>query len=112
MKFLQSFEAMDIDHRPVYDQSGKDKQRVMFRIDDRQRAKAIYDMISLHGQKYLEDTDQVMQIYFLLPEKKFEEYADQAAEKYYEEEERQRKDREEQWKNEKEARSQQQNQKQ
>jgi len=49
MKFLQSFEAMDIDHRPVYDQSGKDKQRVMFRIDDRQRAKAIYDMISLHG---------------------------------------------------------------
>ena len=45
-------------------------------------------MISLHGQKYLENTDLVMQIYFLLPEKTFEEYADVAAQKYYEEKER------------------------
>jgi len=49
-------------------------------------------MISLHGQKYLEGTDLVMQIYFLLPEKTFEEYADMAAKKYFEEEERRKAD--------------------
>ena len=78
--------------KPINDTNGKDKLRVMFHINDKQKAKALYDMISLHGQKYLENTDLVMQIYFLLSEKKFEEYADMTAQKYYEEQARREKE--------------------
>mmetsp|Transcript_7075 Transcript_7075/g.8520 ORF Transcript_7075/g.8520 Transcript_7075/m.8520 type:complete len:114 (+) Transcript_7075:803-1144(+) len=87
MQYLETFDAQEVDMKPIMDQSGKDKLRVLFHINDKQKAKALYDMISLHGQKYLENSDLVMQIYFLLPEKTFEEYADMAAKKFYEDEE-------------------------
>ena len=45
-------------------------------------------MVGLHKQNHLKDTDNKMQIYFLLPETLFESYADKAAEQYYEEEKR------------------------
>ena len=88
MQYLETFDAQEVDMKAISDNNGKDKLRVLFHIRDQQKAKALYDMISLHGQKYLENTDLVMQIYFLLPEKTFEEYADVAAQKYYEEKER------------------------
>lgn len=40
-------------------------------------------MIGVHRQNILPGSEQWMQIYFLLSEKKFEAYADAAAEKYY-----------------------------
>ena len=92
MQYLETFDAQEVDMKPINDTNGKDKLRVMFHISDKQKAKALYDMISLHGQKYLENTDLVMQIYFLLSEKKFEEYADMAAQKYYEEQARREKE--------------------
>lgn len=45
-------------------------------------------MIAVNKQNLLQGTDQVMQIYFLLEESKFEAYADVAATKYHEEEAR------------------------
>ena len=92
MQYLETFDAQEVDMKPINDSNGKDKLRVMFHISDKQKAKALYDMISLHGQKYLENSDLVMQIYFLLSEKKFEEYADMAAAKYYEEQGRREKE--------------------
>ena len=43
-------------------------------------------MVGVHKQNKLPGSEQWMQIYFLLTEKKFEDYADVAASKYYEEE--------------------------
>lgn len=54
-------------------------------------------MIGVKRQFYLPDTDQKMQIYFLLDEKKFEEYADVAAEKYYADLEKYKEQRNAQW---------------
>ena len=45
-------------------------------------------MVGVDRQNMLQGTDLVMQIYFLLPEMKFEKYADEAAAKYHEEESR------------------------
>ena len=88
MEFLQAFEAEAIDTQPIYDRygSGNDKLRVLFEISDKEKAKALYEMIGVHRQNHLPGSEQWMQIYFLLSEKKFEAYADAAAEKYYAEE--------------------------
>ena len=50
-------------------------------------------MVGVNKQNMLPDTDQKMQIYFLLSEQKFEEYADAAAEKYYEDQKKQEEER-------------------
>ncbi len=87
-EFLDGFGAEKIDMRAITDRSGRDnhKLRVMFEINDRDHAQGLYDMVGLHKQNHLKDTDNKMQIYFLLPESLFESYADKAAELYYEEE--------------------------
>jgi len=73
--------------QPISDRSGRgnDKLRVLFEIQDKTQAKALYDMVGLHKQNKLPGSEQWMQIYFLLTEKKFEDYADVAASKFYEE---------------------------
>ena len=85
MDFLSSFGAERIDMRPITDSSGrgKNKIRVMFEINEQEKAQALYEMIGVQRKNHLPETDQKMQIYFLKDEKKFEEYADLAAEKYY-----------------------------
>ena len=68
--FLAGFQAEKIDMRAIQDRSGRDnhKLRVMFEINDREHAQGLYDMVGLHKQNHLKDTDNKMQIYFLLPE--------------------------------------------
>ena len=87
MDFLQSFEGNDINIQPIIDRTGRgnDKLRVLFEINDKDRAKALYEMVGVHKQNLLPNSEQWIQIYFLLPENKFESYADVAAQKYYEE---------------------------
>ena len=48
-------------------------------------------MVGVNKVNHLPNSDQWMQIYFLLPESKFEEYADTAAAKYYVEQEEHKK---------------------
>ena len=105
MDFLSNFNAESIDTQPIYDrmERGNDKLRVLFEIQNKENAKAIYDMIGVHRQNLLPQSQQFMQIYYLLPEKKFEEYADVAAEKYYAEEAQKRQEDEAKRKAEKEA---------
>lgn len=76
--------------RTILDRSGmgQDKLRVLFHINDKEKAKALYDCVGVHRQNMLPGTDKVMQIYFLLEEAKFEQYADEAAAKFNEEEKR------------------------
>jgi hypothetical protein len=62
--------------------------RVLFHVEDKDKATALYQMVGVDRQNMLQGTDLVMQIYFLLPEMKFEKYADEAAAKYHEEESR------------------------
>ena len=85
MDFLSSFEAENIDMTPIPDRKGMgmDKLRILFEINNKEKAEAVYNMIAVQRQCHLPQTDQQMQIYFLLDEKKFEEYADLAAEQYY-----------------------------
>jgi len=92
--------------RPIIDRSGtgKDKLRVLFHIDDKEKAKALYEMVGVNRQNALLGTDKVMQIYFLLPEEKFEQYADVAAAKYNEEEQRRQEENEIRMKAERERR--------
>jgi hypothetical protein len=92
MDFLQSFEGINIDIKPIIDRTGRgnDKLRVLFEINDKDRAKALYEMVGVHKQNLLPNSEQWMQIYFLLPENKFEEYADVAAQKYHEEDQKRR----------------------
>ena len=106
MDFLSNFNAESIDTQPIYDrmERGNDKLRVLFEIQNKENAKAIYDMIGVHKQNLLPQSQQFMQIYYLLPEKKFEEYADVAAEKYYADEAQKRQEDEAKRKAEKEAR--------
>ena len=58
-------------------------------------------MIGVERQNHLPDTDQKMQIYFLKDEKKFEEYADLAANKYHADLAKIEEEREAQWRAEK-----------
>ena len=108
MNFLQSFAAENIDSKPILDRTGRgnDKLRVLFEINDKDRAAALYDMVGVHKQNHLPESDQKMQIYFLLAEDKFETYADEAAKMYYAEEARRKEQRDAQWKEEKEHREQ------
>lgn len=53
--------------------------RVLFILNDKNMAKQIYEMIAVNKVNMLPETEQKMQIYFLLPEEKFEKYADVAA---------------------------------
>ena len=79
---------MDVDMKPILDRSGKgqDKLRVLFHILDKDKAQALYQMVGVDRQNMLQGTDLIMQIYFLLPEDKFEKYGDEAAAQYHEEE--------------------------
>ena len=61
-------------------------------------------MVGVHKQNHLPDSEQKMQIYFLLAEEKFEAYADEAAALYHAEEARRKEEREKQWKEEREQR--------
>ena len=94
-QFLQTFGAESVNTQPIFDRTGKgnDKLRVHFEIQEQGQAKALYDMVGVNKQNMLPDTDQKMQIYFLLSETKFEEYADVAASKYYEEQKKQEEER-------------------
>ena len=94
MDFLQTFDAERVDMQPIIDRSGRgnDKLRVLFEINDKQKAKALYEMVGVNKVNHLPNSDQWMQIYFLLPEQKFEEYADTAAAKYYTEQEERKKE--------------------
>lgn len=83
---------------------GNDKLRILFEINDKERASALYEMVGVHKQNHLPDSEQKMQIYFLLAEEKFETYADAAANLYLAEESRRKEEREKQWKEEKEQR--------
>ena len=71
--FLSGFQAEKIDMRAIMDRSGRDnhKLRVLFEIRNREHAQALYDMVGLHEQNHLPDTDNKMKIYFLLPEADF-----------------------------------------
>ena len=74
--------------------SGRGKKlKVMFRINSQEKAYEVYDTIS--SKKHFLNTDMRIQIYFLLPEKDFERYADEEAAIYYAEE-KARKEREQQ----------------
>lgn len=75
--------------QPIFDRTGRgnDKLRVLFEINDKDKAKALYEMVGVHKQNHLPNSEQWMQIYFLLQEQKFEQYADVAASKYVAEEE-------------------------
>ena len=81
MEFLSSFGAERIDIAQITDHTGqgKDKMRILFEIQDQERACALYEMIAINRHCHLPDTDQKMQIYFLLDEQTFEQYADEAA---------------------------------
>ena len=94
-QFLQTFGGEKVNTHPIFDRSGKgnDKLRVHFEINDQESAKALYDMVGVNKQNMLPGTDQKMQIYFLLSEQKFEEYADVAAQKYWEEQKQVEEDR-------------------
>ena len=110
MEFLQSFAGERIDMQPIFDRSGRgnDKLRILFEINDKERAKALYDMVSVHRQNHLPNSEQKMQIYFLLPEKRFEEYADVEAQKWYAEEQLRAAEQEAYYKKQREQREQQQ----
>ena len=73
--------------QPIIDRTGKgnSKIRILFEINDKDHARNLYNTIGVNKQNILPETDQKMQIYFLLSEEKFEKYADVAAEKYLEE---------------------------
>ena len=70
MDFLQTFDAERVDMQPIIDRSGRgnDKLRVLFEINDKQKAKALYEMVGVNKVNHLPNSDQWMQIYFLLPE--------------------------------------------
>ena len=100
MNFLASFAAENIDSKPITDRSGRgnDKLRILFEINDKDRAQALYEMVGVHKQNHLPESEQKMQIYFLLAEDKFETYADEAAALYHAEEARRKEEHEKQWK--------------
>lgn len=90
---------MDVDMKPIFDRSGKgqDKLRVLFQILDKDKAQTLYQMVGVDRQNLLQGTDLIMQIYFLLPEEKFEKYGDEAAAKYHEEEKLRQEEQEKAW---------------
>ena len=90
MTFLQSFGATQVHTQPITDRSGRgnNKLRILFEISEKAQAQALYEMIGVQKINLLPETEQKMQIYFLLPEEKFEKYGDEAAAKFHEEEQR------------------------
>ena len=93
MSHLDQFGASDMNASPIYDNRGT-KLRFMFTITDKEKALELYKSVS--ASKYFGNTDQVIKIFYLLPEPEFEKYADEEAEIFYkeEEEEKARKDAE------------------
>lgn len=87
----EKYQADDIQPTAIksggYQNKAGHKTRYMFKVNDAEKAYEIYDSIT--QQKFFLDTDQRMQIYFLKPEKAFEDYADEEAEVYYAEQKQQ-----------------------
>lgn len=96
MAFLQDFGAEELQVQPIPERGNKaNKLRFLFQIAEQEKAQQLYDMIAVHKQKFLPETDQAMQIYFLLSEKEFETYADVSAQDYYAEQEKRQQEAEE-----------------
>ncbi len=49
LEFLDSFMAKNVDMKPIYDRSGKgqDKLRVLFHLEDKEKATALYQMVGV-----------------------------------------------------------------
>lgn len=59
---MQGFGAEGVDMQPIFDRSGRgnDKLRVLFEIQEKAQAKALYDMVGVHKQNKLPESEQWM----------------------------------------------------